>query len=179
MRILALDVSSKSSGFALIVDGKIIPDGYGCICPDKKDCLGARLVFFQNEINRLIDLYSPDDIIIEDIFKGFSVIAFKVLAQFRGVAIKTIFEKTGRDPHCILAIEARSILKIRMKKEDAFKDATKKFKIKGFDFERDNDIVDAICLGMALYKMKESAYEKPIKNSGRKRKKKRNKKTSS
>lgn len=149
--ILALDISSKSTGYAIIQDGKIDLDAYGLILPDKKQSEGQQLSFFASEIKRLIDLYKPTHITAEDIFCGFNKISFKVLAMFRGVALKTIYEATGQDPFSMMAVEARSALKLPIQKDKLFKAAVKRFKLKGFDFDRDNDVVDAFCLGLAYY----------------------------
>jgi len=155
MLILALDISSVGTGFCFIEDGKI--NGiYGVIAPDKKLNLGAKLLYFEQEIKKLIIQYKPDDIIVEDIF-CFNKVSFKCLAEYRGVAFKIIYELTGKDPYSVMAVEARKIMGVGSKKQDAFNGIIKICNLKGFDFDRDNDIVDSFCLGLA--------YDKILSNS--------------
>lgn len=103
---------------------------------------------------------------------------FRSLAMFRGIAVKTINEETGKDPIVLLAVEARATLGFSPSKEDAFKEATKIFKLKSFDFEKDNDIVDAIILAKAVEKLLKESNGKPIQivRNRKKRKSKGNKK---
>jgi len=150
MLILALDISSVGTGFSTLVDGHI--DAYGIISPNKKLSLGAKLLYFEKEVKYLIKQYKPDYIIVEDIF-CFNKVSFKCLAEFRGVAIKAIYEAYGKDPYSIMAVEARKIMGVGTKKEDAFIGITKLCNLKNFDFIRDNDIVDSFCLGLACYRM--------------------------
>jgi len=169
-KILALDVSSVSSGYAVIENGDLVKDAYGLIQPDKKLPYGARLVYFQNEIRRIIKLYNPEIIAIEDIFKGRNMLTFKSLSMFRGVAFKTIFEEINKDPVNIMAVEARSTLGLDPSKDKAFKQAIKKFKLKGFKFEKDNDVVDAIILGVAIHTLlKQGINEQSLHSSRRKK----------
>ena len=177
--ILALDVSSVSTGFALVKDGNIDMDAYGTIAPKKKLQYGARLIYFQDEVRKLIRQHKPDIVAIEEIFKGRNMTTFKSLSMFRGVAVKTIHEEMGKDPVNILAVEARSTLGFSSSKDDAFKEAVKKYKLKNFDFEKDNDIIDAMVLGQAIYELlQQGENEKSLSDAGRskKRRAKRNKK---
>jgi Holliday junction resolvasome RuvABC endonuclease subunit len=128
--ILALDISSIKTGYAIICDGHIIRDGYGFIEPNPKKEFGERLVYFSNKVNSLINEYKPDVVVVEDIFKGRNIKTFKSLASFRGVAIHTIYKKMKKDPVSMLAVTARSLVKIRTSKEDAFADITKRTKRK-------------------------------------------------
>jgi Holliday junction resolvasome RuvABC endonuclease subunit len=173
--ILALDISSVSTGWAVLVDGQPAPDAYGLIHSDKKQSEGARLVYFQNEIVKLIDRFKPTDIITEDIFKGFNIVSFKVLAQYRGVALKTIYEQTNKEAESMLAVTARTLVGVGIKKEQAFEGIIKKYKLKGdFDFERDNDFIDAYCLGFALIELRKGNVDaKSIRNVRRRKKRRR------
>jgi len=173
MKILAFDISSVSTGYALIDNGAIVIDGYGLIIPNQRKCQGERLSYFSRSISKIINKYKPDIIAIEDIFKGRNIITFKSLSMFRGVAIRAIYEKIKRDPISIMAVTARSLLGTGITKEDSFKTIVKKYNF-DFDFEKDNDVVDAIILGLAINKMEEQGLdEKSIRNSRRKKRRKR------
>ncbi len=168
MLILALDVSSKSTGWSVILDGKLT-DGYGLISPNKKFSQGAKLSFFREQIKTLYYKYNPDLVIVENIFCGINKISFRCLAEFRGVAFQTLFEITGRDPYSIMAVEARKIMGVGTKKEDAFSGIVNKYNLIGFDFEKDNDIVDSFCLGLAYQKILDGAQIMPVIRSKKRR----------
>jgi Holliday junction resolvasome RuvABC endonuclease subunit len=173
MIILALDISSKSTGYAVLQDDLPIADGYGLICPSPKFTIGAKLVYFQNEVVALITKFKPDVIVTEQIFRGPNTATFKVLSQFSGVALKTIFEQIGREPEMMLAVEARSCLGVRYKKEEAFEDLTSKFNLQHFDnFEQHNDIVDAFALAFAIVEIRKGNYAKPVRSPRSRKKRK-------
>ena len=88
MKILAFDISSISTGVALIKDGYLIKKYCSTIQPNPKKSMGERLTYFVYELAEKIDQHKPDLIVIEDIFRGRNIKTFKVLAQFRGVAIQ-------------------------------------------------------------------------------------------
>ena len=180
-KILALDVSSVKTGFCIIEDGIMLKDAYGTIEPNTKLPYGGRLLFFQEEIKKLIRLHKPNIVAIEDIFKGRNMNTFKSLSMFRGVAIKTVYEELNKDPVSLLAVEARSELKLDISKDKAFKQAIKKFKLKelNFNFDKHNDIVDSVVLGFAVNSiLKKGTDEESIRGAGRgkKRRSKKDKK---
>jgi len=165
MKILAFDVSSAYTGIALINNGKISIKHCGLIAPCKSKSHGERLVHFQEEVRKLIQFHKPDYTVIEDIFKGRNMNTFKLLSMFRGIALKTIYEETKKDPINMLAVTARSELGIGIKKEQAFEAIVTKYNLT-FDFEEDNDTVDAIVLGLAAQQLiKQGRHDKPIRNT--------------
>jgi Holliday junction resolvasome RuvABC endonuclease subunit len=79
MKVLALDVSSSTIGWASLIknpDKSIVLDNYGYIKPMNKkqsnDNLSLRLMSTQTELENLIKSESPDEVIIEDYAKRFS-----------------------------------------------------------------------------------------------------------
>ena len=173
MRILAFDISSVHTGVSVIDGyGYIDLSSVGTIDPPPKFSIGQKLLYFEQAVKKLIKKYAPDEIVIEDIFHGPNAKTFKVLAQFRGVALKIIWEKTGREAHSLMPMEARRIVGIRYKKEEAFADATKLFGLKDWDFTKTNDMVDSIVLGMALYRLLTGQATLSVKPTKRKRKSK-------
>jgi Holliday junction resolvasome RuvABC endonuclease subunit len=178
MRILAFDISSTSTGYALIIDGYVSKKLVGVIGPPKKT-FGEKLDFFAKQVKKLIKKHKPDHIVCEDIFKGPSVLVFKILAGFRGVFFQKVFETTGQEPMSIMASSARSLLMIKNTKEDAFDVINVEYRL-DYVLEKDNDKTDAIVLGLAATKIQEEGLdEKSLSSSRRrrKRKRKRNKKS--
>ena len=161
--ILALDISSVSSGWSLMLDGQLRMDAYGIIAPPKKESLGHKLLWFESAVKELINTYHPDQIIVEDIF-CFNKVAFKCLAEYRGVAFKAVYELTGQDPHSMMAVEARKLVGVGCKKEQAWAGAMELFGLgKGWDYERDNDVVDSFVLCLALHSRLTNTTPPPIK----------------
>ena len=88
-KLLALDQSSKVTGYTVLEDGKIIKvSHFECIGDD----VGDRLVQFRKKIGYLIDEYEIDEIVFEDIqlqdvngSRETGVKTFKVLAEVFGV----------------------------------------------------------------------------------------------
>lgn len=177
-KILGLDLSSLSTGVAVVNNGRILKKSFELIQPNGKWSYGERLKYFESEIKRLIQKHKPDHIIIEDVFKGRNAKTFKILCMFRGVAIKAIFDETGKDPINALAAQARSILDIPNTKEDAFEIINNKYKL-NLNFKKENDIVDAVVLALAAKQiLKKGINEESLRSigTGKKRKRKRNKK---
>jgi Holliday junction resolvasome RuvABC endonuclease subunit len=167
--ILALDVSSVSTGWSYFASDKLSPDAYGCIKPNKKQCEGAQLLQFEDEVARLICQYKPEVMVVESIFRGPSTVTFRVLSQFRGLALKTIYQHTKLDPYSILAVEARRILDIPSDKDGAFKAIKKLCGLRSWKFNETNDITDSIALALAIYRV---IAGKAVINLPKKRKRK-------
>jgi len=178
-RILAFDLSSVSTGVAFFNKGRLLKSSLDLIQPNSKKQYGERLTYFREEIRKKIQQHNPDVIAIEDVFKGRNILTFKSLCAFRGVAIQIIYEEIGKDPVSIMAVEARSITKIGKSKEEAFNAMVEKYSL-DFDFEKDNDLADAIVLGLATHTLlKQGINERSLQRSRRKKrsKRRRNKKS--
>lgn len=178
LTVLAFDISSVSTGYCFLVDGYVSKQNCGRICPNAKKSMGERLTYFAQHLKEIIKKHNPECVVIEDIFKGRNMATYKVLAQFRGVAIQTIYSAIQADPISLMASEARGLLKIKNTKEDAFNHINKKYKLK-YTLEEHNDITDAIVLALASEEMeKQGKDEKSIRSARRRKKRKtrRNKK---
>lgn len=176
-KILGLDVSSASTGFCIFNKGRLLKSSLGTINPNSKDCYGARLKFFKDELVKLIRKYKPDKVVMEDIFKGRNIKTFKTLAMFRGVCFITVFEEMGCDPICVMPTEARKLVGVKgTAKEDGFGFAVKKYKLNDFDFDTHNDITDAIVLGLSGHEMeKRGINERDLHPKKKRRKRKKRK----
>ena len=64
MKLLALDQSSRTSGFAVFDDGKLLD--YGHFTLTNSD-FGTRLMQVKQKIKELIEKYEVDEVIFEDI----------------------------------------------------------------------------------------------------------------
>jgi Holliday junction resolvasome RuvABC endonuclease subunit len=174
-KILALDISSVSTGHCIVHNGRLVKSTLGTISNDPKICLGKKLVRFEEEITKLINKHKPDCIVIEDIFRGPNIKTFKTLAMFRGVCFKVSFSILEKEPISIMPSEARKIVGVDgITKEDGFDFVVNKYNLVKYDFLTHNDISDSIILALAYYKAQKEGIV--IGASKKKRKKKRRKK---
>lgn len=154
--ILALDISSSSTGYAVLRKGRWNKSqaSYGTIKISPKLSLAQRLVQFRNELNHLIRAVKPTCIVIEDVFKGRNISTMKLLARFNGVAIELSRRLLRKDPLIALAVEVRSLLECGKKKEDAFNYIVGRYHLE-WEFNKMNDVTDALCLALYAHKVLE------------------------
>ena len=154
MKTLGLDVSSISTGYSIVNNGQLVKSSCGLIKTNPRKQYGERLLSFETQLKELIQKQKPDNIIVEDIFKGRNMKTFKSLAMFRAIAIKVVYEELGTDPISLMASEIRSIIGVKNNKEVTFNFIVDKYKISGYNFEEHNDIVDSIALALSVHIMK-------------------------
>jgi Holliday junction resolvasome RuvABC endonuclease subunit len=168
MKVLGLDISSSCSGFCICEDGYLLKETIDVIKPPEKIALGEKLVFIEKALTEIINQYKPDEIIMEDIFKGPNMRTFKTLAMCRGVVFKVVWALTGKEPLTIMPTEARKALGMKgVKKEDAYAWVIKKYKFKGYTFDKDNDRTDSVVLALSYFEI----VKNPIKPKIKKRRK--------
>ncbi len=89
MRVLGVDPGLGITGFS-ILDSKRNKTNllaYGTIKSNSKDNLPKRLNYIFEEINKILDQFSPDVLAIEDAFYSNNVKSAMVLGQARGTII--------------------------------------------------------------------------------------------
>lgn len=146
LKVLSFDVSSFSTGWALIINNK--PKKYGVISLDKKLTTLERLIVFRLAAINILCSNNPDFIVIEETYLK-NVKTLKVLMQFIGVLSEACLTIVGKQPIIISPQTVRSHFKVK-NKEEAFEFINKKYKLK-MKFENDNDISDAILQGLYYY----------------------------
>jgi Holliday junction resolvasome RuvABC endonuclease subunit len=166
MKLLSLDISSKCTGWSVWENGTL--DGYGVIETKSKDGWGKRLTEFRESLNSVFEDYSPDSIVVENIYRGPSAISFKVLAFFHGVAYNIINEKLKCEPRLLSVSETRSLigrpLGITCKsKEQAFHIMTETLGFVNWDFKSTNDIVDSFALAYGIFNQDKIKPSKELK----------------
>ncbi|HRD02197.1 MAG TPA: crossover junction endodeoxyribonuclease RuvC [Candidatus Saccharicenans sp.] len=92
MRVLGIDPSLQSSGFGLIEDEAENLEAivYGVIKPDRAASFPQKLNDIRTELERIIDLYSPQEIAIENPFYARNVKTAISLGQVRGAVLIAI-----------------------------------------------------------------------------------------
>ena len=152
MITLALDLSTKSSGWA-IFDNQELKD-YGCITAGSAN-LFNRIDRMVEGINELFDTYSISRVIIEDVYPEDvhnNQNVFNALKYLQGFVLHTLDRHSITDIKFLVASEWRKICGIhtgRGVKRESLKPKDKAFVQSQFGISVNDDIADAICIGFA------------------------------
>lgn len=146
-RLLALDQSSRISGYAIFVDENLI--AHGSINLTEED-VGQRLVLIRKEVTKLIHKYDINEIAFEDIQMqasvGNNVQTFKILAEVFGVILMLCTEL--KINYTIVSSNTwKSTLKIKGKKRSEQKQDAQRYVLEHYGIKAIQDTVDAICIG--------------------------------
>ena len=146
-RLLALDQSSRISGYAIFVDENLI--AHGSINLTEED-VGQRLVLIRKEVTKLIHKYEINEIAFEDIQMqasvGNNVQTFKILAEVFGVILMLCTEL--KINYTIVSSNTwKSTLKIKGKKRSEQKKDAQRYVLEHYGIKAIQDTVDAICIG--------------------------------
>ncbi len=144
MKLLALDISSRSTGWF------VSKRSCGIIAPPKELNLAERLAVFRVEVEHLVLKYKPDIVVIEDAYyrPGFGNIhTLKVLVKFAGVAIE-VCGTHKIQVEIITATQARKYCcgNQKLDKQGVFTYFVKKYELGDWTFSKDNDKTDAMAL---------------------------------
>lgn len=158
MKILFLDLSTRSTGWAVGEEGKLID--YGCIASSSSNIF-KRISIIQRFINETIDQYDIKMIVAEEVRPDVpNSHTFKVLTWLQGIILYEAYLKNDKiDYDFIQANSWRSKIGIhtgpRVKREE-LKQADIAYVKNKYGISANDDICDAICL-MDAYYIKESA----------------------
>lgn len=146
-RLLALDQSSRISGYAIFIDKNLI--AHGSINLTEED-VGQRLVLIRKEVTKLIHKYDINEIAFEDIQMqasvGNNVQTFKILAEVFGVILMLCTEL--KINYTIVSSNTwKSTLKIKGKKRSEQKKDAQRYVLENYGIKAIQDTVDAICIG--------------------------------
>ena len=149
-KILSFDVSSVSTGWALLVDGKL--QEFGIIKIDKGYSIQKKLYIFKNNVQTLLNVLNPTCIIVEDTYLK-NVKTLKVLMQFIGIVNVVTFEILNIELLFVSPNTVRKEYKLKTK-EEAFDYIKNKYKVKlkNYTFDTGNDISDAILQVLYCFK---------------------------
>jgi crossover junction endodeoxyribonuclease RuvC len=87
--VLGIDPGLGVTGFSILESKKnqVRLAAYGTIKPNSKDTLPKRLNYLFEEVNKILDKFSPDVIVVEDAFYSKNVKSAMILGQARGSII--------------------------------------------------------------------------------------------
>ena len=155
MNILSLDLSSKSSGWAFFEDNKLID--YGCITSASTDLI-KRIYIMRDGIQEVLNKYTIDKVYVEEVRPqgGFgagniqthralmwlqAAIAFMLHDFNKKIVLEYVYPSTWR---ATIGIKnGRGI------KRESLKQADIAFVKERYNISVNDDIADAICLGIS------------------------------
>lgn len=147
-RILALDQSSHTTGYAIFIEGQL--EAYGHLTLKDEDT-GIRLMKLKYFIKELVDKYNITEVVIEDIQLqsnvSNNVATFKILAEVFGVIYELITEMDIKFS-AILASVWKSKLKIKSRQRQQQKQEAQQLVANIYNKKATQDESDAICIGM-------------------------------
>lgn len=142
--LLALDQSSRTSGWAVFEDGGLVESGIFTFTDSN---IGQRLVKIRNKVLQLIEDYNIDEVIFEDIqMQGGNVTTFKALAEVFGV-LNEVLEERNIPNSAVLAAVWKSKLGIKGAHREEQKRNAQKFVENKYGLKVSQDESDAICIG--------------------------------
>ena len=147
MRLLALDQASRTSGYAIFEDDKLID--FGIFTYDDTD-IGVRLHKIRNKVDSLICDNNIDKVVFEDIqLQGNvanNVQTFKTLAEVFGI-IYELVTALGIDHEAVLSSSWKSTLNIKGRTRPEQKKNAQIWVMNTYGVKRSQDASDAICIG--------------------------------
>ena len=160
MITLAIDASTKSTGIAIFIQGKLIH--YECITSSDSDTY-KRIQIMAQRIRQLYNQYKPTDIIMQDILPQdvkHNQSVFKALIYLQA-AIVLELHKSRATVNLCTASHWRSQVGIhtgRGIKRESLKQASQRIVNSIYNIQVNDDISDAICIGIAYIKQHKSAF---------------------
>ena len=155
MRLLALDQASRTSGYAIFEEGKLLTHGKFTFTDDD---FGKRLVKIRNKVKSLIEEYAIDELIFEDVQLQDNVDTFKKLCEVFGV-IYELASEIKLPCSSILASVWKSQLNIKGYDRTAQKRNAQEWVVNTYGVRPTQDECDAICIGSAASKAKVEVFD--------------------
>ena len=162
MKVLAIDASSKSTGIAIFQDEKLIH--YQCIIAIDGDSF-KRIIKMKNRILELYKKFKPTNIIMEDVLPQdvkHNQTVFKVLIYLQAMIVLSLYQTYSlQNIQFYTASHWRRICGIKTGrgiKRDSLKKASMELVKNQYGIKVNDDISDAICLGLAYVKQHASAF---------------------
>ena len=160
-KLLALDQSSKITGYAIFDDDQLLT--YGKFSLDDDD-VGERLVKFRNKIQSLIIDNNINEVVFEDIqlqdiggSREVGIKTFKILAEVFGV-VHELLTELQMDYTIVPPIVWKATFKIAGKGRAKEKKMAQDYVFKTYGIRCTEDEADATCIGAHEIKKQESEF---------------------
>lgn len=148
---MSIDASTKSTGIAIFNENKLIK--YYCISKDSSCDVFQRILYMTQQIEKIYLQYKPNNIIMEDVLPEdvkHNQNVFKALIYLQA-SIVLMFSKRRQLVDFFVASHWRKIcgIKTGKTKRDQLKKASQNLVKSIYNIDVNNDISDAICIGIA------------------------------
>lgn len=157
--ILALDQSSRTSGYAIFRDGQLYSHGTFTVTDSD---IGDRLYKIRSKVLELIEDFDIDEVVLEDIYmdgqRVNNVNTFKVLAEVFGVIYELLVE-LQLPRTAVLASTWKSTCEIKGKTRPEQKRNAQQYVLNTYKVKATQDACDAICIGTHIIKQNETNWE--------------------
>lgn len=148
--LLALDQSSRTSGWAVFIDGKLTNQGNFTV---SQDDFGVRLHAIREKVKALIKQYNITEIVFEDIQLqssiGNNVDTFKKLAEVFGIILELSID-LNIPAIAMHPTSWRSAISLKGKTRTEQKKAAQAHVAAKYNLKVSEDTSDAICIGEAF-----------------------------
>lgn len=155
MKVLALDQSSRVTGYAIFDNNQLVTSGT-FVTDDER--IGHRLLEIRNRIQSMVSTYNIDHLVFEEIqLQQQGVTTYKVLAQVLGICEELATELNI--PYVIVpSVTWKSTLGIKGKGRTEQKKNAQSFVINTYNKKVTQDESDAICIGTHYINTQLSAF---------------------
>ena len=147
MRILSLDLSTKSSGWCIGQNGSL--ETHGCITASSRDVV-KRIIKMRNQLSKIIKNNKIDKIIMEQVRPEYNSHTNKVLMWLQAVIVVAAYEiDSNIEYQFVGASEWRAALKIKQGrgiKRQALKPQDIQYVQNKYNIQVNDDQADAICI---------------------------------
>lgn len=155
MKVLALDQSSRVTGYAIFEDSKLITSGT-FVKDDER--IGYRLNDIKETIESMIEEYGITHLVFEDIqLQQQGVTTYRTLAEVLGVCEE--LAASMNIPYTIVpSVTWKSTLGIKGKARPEQKRNAQAFVVNTYGLKVSQDTADAICIGTAFLQQNKCAW---------------------
>lgn len=152
MRILSLDLSTRSSGWCVGKDGSL--EDHGCITASSRDVV-KRIIKMRDQLSKLIKNNKIDKIIMEEVRPEYNSHTNKVLMWLQAVIVVAAYQiDSNIEYEFVGANEWRAALKIKQGrgvKRQILKPQDIQYVKDKYGITVNDDQADAICIFNAYY----------------------------
>lgn len=147
MRILSLDLSTKSSGWCIGQNGSL--ETHGCITASSRDVV-KRIIKMRDQFSKLIKNNKIDKIIMEEVRPQYNSHTNKVLMWLQAIIVVTAYEINPKIEYQFIGASTwRAALKIKQGrgiKRQALKPQDIQYVQDKYNVKVNDDEADAICI---------------------------------
>lgn len=160
IKTLAIDASSKSTGIAIFTDSTLVY--YECL-KETSDDTYKRIENMAQRIGQIYDKYEPENVIMEQVLPQdvkHNQKIYKVLMYLQAAIVLELHKRKAKVEFSV-ASHWRSICGIRTGagiRRDTLKKASQTLVKSVYNIDVNDDISDAVCLGMAYIIQHKSAF---------------------